>query len=423
MEKIKKIRCWAKNSPNMLLCGDNLPFLQMLLEQGKKVDLVYLDPPFATGKDFSTQIKLKNKKLLLKSVVYQDFRQGDFFDYLAMLKKRFTIIKALMQTTASIFVHLDYRAVHYIKVMLDEIFGRENFRNQIIWSYRDPSGRTSRSFLRKHDTILFYSKSKDYYFDVDSVRIPYAENTQKQAVRGDISFGRKTKLHPLGRPLTDVWDIPIINSQAKERLGYPTQKPLALLERIIKACSKENDVVLDPFCGSGTTLEVSEKLKRFWIGIEKNSYGIHLCRKRIIKSAKTPSFVEYQEIDSQAKNGEYKIFGFHKTTDALLSSEKQLQLFPIYDSLKLPIVKYHYESIKTATIFTFKLKDFSFAADQPQLKSLTLTELIDFVVVDNQGVRSIFTQNYDNIMIKLNDSAIILVEIYDIFGRVSSYVF
>jgi site-specific DNA-methyltransferase (adenine-specific) len=134
--------------------------------------------------------------------------------------------------------------------------------------------------MRKHDVIFFYAKGK-HYFDIDAVRTPYKEGTLEQGRRGTISFGRVTKTHPLGRAPEDVWEIPIINSMAKERLGYETQKPLALLERIIKASSNEGDIVLDPFCGCGTAVVAAQKLSRKWIGIDITHLAINLMRNRL----------------------------------------------------------------------------------------------------------------------------------------------
>lgn len=192
-------------------------------------------------------------------------------------------MKDLLAADGSIYVHCDYRVNSYIKIILDEIFGKSNFKNEIIWWYKDPSGKTTSFYKRKHDNIYFYSKSENYYFDADSVRMPYSKGTIKQAETGAISFGRPTKINEKGKIREDVWEIPIINSQAKERLGYPTQKPEMLLETIIKASSKEGDIVADFFCGSGTTLAVAEKLGRKWIGSDLGKFSIHTTRKRMIK--------------------------------------------------------------------------------------------------------------------------------------------
>lgn len=165
---------------------------------------------------------------------------------------------------------------------MDGIFGPENFQNEIIWWYHDPSGQSKRRFMRKHDTILFYAKdSEEHHFYVDSVRTPYTKGTLAQGEKGSISFGRHTKTHPLGRLPEDVWEIPIVNSMAEERLGYPTQKPEALLEKIIKASSNPLDIVLDPMCGCGTALVVAHRLGRQWVGIDVSPTAVNVMKRRM----------------------------------------------------------------------------------------------------------------------------------------------
>ena len=164
---------------------------------------------------------------------------------------------------------------------MDEVFGEDKFRNEIIWWYKDPSGGTTRSFRRKHDNLLFYVKTPNYIFNVDAVRMPYSEGTLRQAEEGTVSFGRVVEVNPLGKLPDDVFEISIINSQAKERTDYPTQKPEALLERIIKASSNPGDLVFDCFMGSGTTQAVSMKLGRRFIGADINLGAVETATKRL----------------------------------------------------------------------------------------------------------------------------------------------
>lgn len=182
----------------------------------------------------------------------------------------------------NVLVHnCDQTAGHYIKVLMDAVFGTDNFVNEIVWCYKAASGPSVRFFRRKHDTILFYGKTDAYRFYADAVRVEYGESVKQQIKSGTTSFGRVVEGNPLGKTPEDWWEIPIVNSMAKERLGYPTQKPELLLERIVKASSKEGDVVLDPFCGCGTTIAVAQRLNRQWIGIDITHIAIALIRHRL----------------------------------------------------------------------------------------------------------------------------------------------
>ncbi|WPM31182.1 DNA methyltransferase [Hydrogenobacter sp. T-2] len=299
---------------NVLYYGDNLEVLRNYIPD-ESVDLIYLDPPFNSKADYNVLFREPTGGLSKAQItafedtwhwteetektfheivqtgpgqvvdMLQAFRnfikRNDMMAYLTMMCARLLELKRVLKPTGSIYLHCDPNASHYLKVLMDTIFGHKNFRNEIVWCYKDPSGKTERYFRKKHDVILFYSKSDEYRFYADAVRIQYSERTRKQIERGTISFGRKAKGNPLDKVPEDWWEIPIINSQAKERLGYPTQKPEKLLERIILASSKEGDVVLDPFCGCGTTIAVAQRLNRHWIGIDITHLAINLIKWRL----------------------------------------------------------------------------------------------------------------------------------------------
>ncbi len=190
-------------------------------------------------------------------------------------------MRELLSEKGSLYLHCDWHKSHHLRLLLDEIFGEDKFVNEIVWWYKDPSGGTTRSFRRKHDILLFYAKTADYIFNVDKVRVPYSEGTLKQAKAGVKSFGKVVKVNPLGKLPDDVFEISIINSQSKERVDYPTQKPEALLERVINASSNEDSIVLDCFIGSGTTAAVAEKLGRRWIAADLNRGAIQTTIKRM----------------------------------------------------------------------------------------------------------------------------------------------
>jgi len=193
----------------------------------------------------------------------------------------------VLKPTGSLYLHCDWHASHYLKVMLDEVLGSEHFQNEIIWYYKG-AGVSPRRWARRHDSILWYTRGKDWHFDPDPVRGEYAESTRERFshyignVRGGHDFGLQ-QLNPKGKHPDDVWHIKIVAPSAKDRLGYPTQKPEELLQRIILSSSKEGDVVLDPFAGCGTTLVVAHRFKRHWVGIDISPTACNLMKRRLVK--------------------------------------------------------------------------------------------------------------------------------------------
>jgi DNA modification methylase len=192
-------------------------------------------------------------------------------------------MRRLLKPAGSLYMHLDWHAVHYVKVLLDELFGYEHFINEVIWSYRT-GGRSTRWFARKHDTLLVYAREigkhtfhlmRDGVFRTDGLNYDKDGRPYKQTKAGRLYF------HPDGPALTDVWEIPFLSTVSLERTGYPTQKPEALLERIIKASTNPGDVVGDFFCGSGTTLAVAKRLGRQWIGCDASASAVRLAKGRL----------------------------------------------------------------------------------------------------------------------------------------------
>lgn len=238
---------------DVLYRADNLLILSQL--KSESVDLIYLDPPFGTGKNYRT---------------YKD--KLDSISLLQFLFVRLLELRRILKPTGSIYLHCDWRNSHYLRLLLDFVFGKENFQNEIVWHYYF-GACTEKRWARKHDIILFYSKSKIFIFNVDSVREPY------HSKKGKKLYSRK---QPLGRIPRDVWEISQLTNNSKERLGfYPTQKPLRLLEKIILASSNPKDIVLDPFCGSGTTLVAAKKLGRYYIGIDNSKEAIRISKQRL----------------------------------------------------------------------------------------------------------------------------------------------
>lgn len=263
---------------NMLIFGDKLQVLQTLLKMKKEgklknadgtkgVRLIYIDPPFATKQEFGA----KNGER-----AYQDKIIGAQF--LEWLRKRLILMRELLSDDGSIYVHLDWRKGHYVKVLMDEIFQENNFRNEIIWNY-ETGGVGKKEYAKKHASIYFYTRSNNYTFNPYEVLEKRGEEVLRRLATGVKGATRAT--NELRLP-TDVWKIPAINAMALERLEYPTQKPEALLERVIKASSNEGDIVLDCFAGSGTTGAVAEKLNRRWIMIDSSKFAIYTMIKRML---------------------------------------------------------------------------------------------------------------------------------------------
>lgn len=273
---------------NKIFWGDNLQVMShMLKEYRGKIDLIYIDPPFASGADYKKKIEFKKKKAFSETSVFEEKQYGDIWnndEYLQFMYERIVLMKELLSDTGSIFVHCDYRVSAYLRLILDEVMGKDNFKNEIIWSYKT-GGSTDRYYNRKHDTIFFYSKTDDYYYKnikekavVDKSK-GYNPNTEQFI---DEEGNTCVWINP-----RDVWDLQHINMHDQtERVGYPTQKPERLLEKIILSASPENGVVFDCFMGSGTTQAVAMKLGRRFIGADINLGSIQITTKRLINTAK-----------------------------------------------------------------------------------------------------------------------------------------
>lgn len=309
--------------PNALYYGDNLPVLRDHLAD-ESVDLIYLDPPFNSNASYNVLFKEQSgersaaqitafedtwhwgwesetayREIVeegaeplsrLVAAMFDFLGRNDMMAYLTMMAQRMIELNRVLKPTGSIYLHCDPTASHYLKLLLDATFGAKNVLNEIIWYYRG-AGTPKRSRARRHDVILWYAKDAEHhYFNPDPIRQPYAEATVERFnhyignVRGDRDYGQQ-QLNPIGKHPDDViTHIQPIAPSAKERLGYPTQKPEALLENLIRSGSKEGDVVLDPFCGCGTAIAAAERLKRRWIGIDVTHLAVALIRYRLHNS-------------------------------------------------------------------------------------------------------------------------------------------
>ncbi|MDE7309649.1 MAG: site-specific DNA-methyltransferase [Lachnospiraceae bacterium] len=261
-----------------------------------KIDLIYLDPPFYT-QDIQKLVSRESEEEYSFSDKWNCMK-----DYLNYMKIRLYECKRILKDTGNMFVHCDRNASHYLKVLLDEIFGIENFQSEIVWCYKRWSN-SKKGLLNNHQIILFYSKSSNFKFNKifteysettnidqilqERIRDEKGKSVYKYDENGEAVLGKSKK----GVPLSDVWDIPYLNPKAKERVGYPTQKPIILLERIIKLVTDENDIVFDPFMGSGTTLVAAKMLNRRYIGIDISEKAVKLAEMRLNSLIKTDSYL------------------------------------------------------------------------------------------------------------------------------------
>ena len=303
----------ACNIPDRtIFCHDNLEILQGI--NTECIDLIYLDPPFnkkkvftapigtsaegASFKDIFTLEDIKDEWVqtikedhyalyrLLESVKDIEGRTSYNFCYLAYMTIRLLECHRILKDTGSIYLHCDPTMSHYLKLLMDCVFSERNFRNEIIWSYPASPSNTTKDFPRKHDVLLRYTKGTDFIFNTKDVSIPYSDSSVNRVKYGayasKVMQGTKIKLKGAGKLPTSVWqDIQQSYRYRKEITGYPTQKPLALLERIIAASSNEGDMVLDPFCGCATTCVAAQKAHRQWIGIDISIKAYELVQKRL----------------------------------------------------------------------------------------------------------------------------------------------
>jgi site-specific DNA-methyltransferase (adenine-specific) len=314
-----------ENWKNKLYFGDNLDILRKYIPD-ESVDLIYLDPPFNSNATYNVLFQEKSgEKSAAQITAFEDtwhwgqeseyayqeivrespkkladliqaFRmflgQNDMMAYLTMMAQRMSELHRVLKPIGSIYLHCDPTASHYLKLLMDAVFGLKNFRNEIVWCY-SIGGKSHKTFGRKHDVILWYTKSNEWTFNPDApyVRVSRKPDSHMKVITDEsgVTFQEKTDAktgkvyrYPLDKIADDYWlNMEQLNREDAERLGYPTQKPESLLERIVAASSTEGDLVLDPFCGCGTTIAVAERLHRRWIGIDITHLAITLMRHRL----------------------------------------------------------------------------------------------------------------------------------------------
>ena len=306
---------------NLVLRGECLSACAYLKEKGLKVDLVYIDPPFASGADYAKKVYIRRNPKVAEAIKraeteidseelrnFEEKMYGDVWDkerYLNWMYENLMAIKSVMSDTASIYVHLDWHIGHYVKILMDEIFGEDNFRNEIVWCYTGPTNQKN-NFPRKHDLIFLYDKSEQYVFNSDSVRIGFKKSTKtggKTSLAGKQNDSVLEELDKKGKIVEDWWiDIADLGKVHTQDVGYATQKPEALLERIIKASSNEGMLVADFFGGSGVTAAVANRLGRKFIHCDIGINSIETTRDRLRKAGAEFEVMEIKDGVSLYRN-------------------------------------------------------------------------------------------------------------------------
>lgn len=351
---------------NLVIRGECISACAYLREQGIKVDLVYIDPPFASGADYAKKVYIRRNPKVAEAIAkaeidlvekndefrkFEEKMYGDVWDkekYLNWMYENLVAIKSVMSETASIYVHLDWHIGHYVKILLDEIFGDENFLNEIVWCYNGPGSPGMKQFNRKHDTIFWYSKEASYLFNDKDIRIAHDEKTVENFKKGLEGSGFTSENYDLdekGKIPEDWWQFAVAGRfpvDGIKRVDYSTEKPWALVERIIKASSNENMVIADFFGGSGVTAAVANKLNRKFIHCDIGINSIQTTRDRLRADGASFDILEIKDGVSLYRNPVQTMDKIKslipglKNEDSLTSfwegaiSDSKLGLIPVY---------------------------------------------------------------------------------------------
>ncbi|MCI8610049.1 MAG: site-specific DNA-methyltransferase [Firmicutes bacterium] len=295
---------------NRLALGENGAYMKWLLQRQNmagKIKMVYIDPPFFSKANYDATIRIPaggekgDKELSIKHLAYEDVWERGLNQYLTMLTSRLFFIRELLAENGTLWVHLDWHASHYVRVLLDEIFGADHFVNEIIWTYKS-GGSSKRHFARKHDTILVYSKSDNYDFQPLQEK-SYNRGLKPYRFKGVEEFQDEVGWYTLVN-MKDVWQIDMVGRTSAERTGYATQKPEVLLERILSCCSQPGDICADFFCGSGTLAAVAQKMGRRWICCDRGNLAVSKTLERVLRDGQEgePVALEYSKKDDCSFN-------------------------------------------------------------------------------------------------------------------------
>jgi site-specific DNA-methyltransferase (adenine-specific) len=327
---------------NKIFWGDNLQVMSHLLKEYRgKVDLIYIDPPFDSKIDYKKEIKIRGHKAFNDINVFEEKQYSDIWtndEYLQFMYERLILIRELLSDKGSIFLHCDWHKVHHLRCILDELFGSNCFRNEIIWGYHGPGSPGMRQFNRKHDNILWYTKTSSWIFNDDEIRIPHDEKTVdnfKEGLKGSGFIGDNYEI-PQGKIPEDYWVMAIAArypNDGVKRIGYPTEKPFPLLERIIKACSKPDSIVFDCFMGSGVFQAMALKHGRKFLGADINLGSIQTTTKRLLITA--------NKLQPKQSESEITQISFAAETYTMYGNEKKQKETILYTGFEVYNVNYY----------------------------------------------------------------------------------
>jgi site-specific DNA-methyltransferase (adenine-specific) len=386
---------------NKIITGDSRQVLKLIKDNF--VDLIYLDPPFFTQKEHS--LRTKNNK---NEYSFSD-KWDSLQEYLFLIKEILIESKRVLKDSGSIFLQCDKAASHYIRVQMDEVFGYENFRNEIIWNYKRWSN-SKKGLLNSHQNIYFYSKGENFKFNTvytdyspttnldqilqERIRDKNGKSKYKVDENGNVVIGKEKK----GVPLSDVWEIPFLNPKAKERSGYPTQKPVLLLNQILNIATDKDDIVLDPFCGSGTTCISAKLLKRKYIGIDISEEATKLANQRLEEMIVTDSAL--------LKNGKDN---YIEKDDATISLINSIGAFPVQRNSGIDgYLKRNYEGKPVPIKIQDKGETIEETITKLEKASSTYNYSMKIVIQTNfLSTKSLFPERSNIIIIKSNELTIL----------------
>jgi DNA modification methylase len=377
-----------------------------------KIDLIYIDPPFFSKSNYRTEIKLRSDTIdkipAIRQKAYHDVWDNSMEDYLRMLTTRLFLMRDLLSDEGSIFVHLDWHATHYVKLIMDEIFGEKNFVNEIIWQYKS-GGVSKRHFARKHDTLLFYAKTKNYYFE------PWKEKSYNRDFRPYRFKGVKEYKDEVGWYTMvnrkDVWKMDMVGRTSTERTGYVTQKPEALIERILESCTVEGSLCADLFGGSGTMAAAADKMGRRWISCDVGRLATLNSHKRLMDNG--ASYELWEDATGQDAEGSNGTLDLDATVTPSPISDKML--------LRVELLGYNNPSVLTAPV------EPAFIPTLKKIMKQDSLQLVDYwsVDTDHDGKvfrpKAYFCKQNDGIETAYealgNQFSTIAVKAVDIFGN------
>jgi DNA modification methylase len=417
---------------NKLIWGDNKLILSSLangpmrkeIEAQGGIKLIYIDPPFDVGADFSMDISIgegneeesfTKKPSVIEEIAYRDTWGKGADSFIAMIYERLKLMHSLLAEDGSIYVHCDWRVNSFMRLVLDELFGKEQFSNEIVWRYSGWNKKLASSFEKRHDSIFFYTKStspifnsyfkpwesKEAYVKARKQKV-HKDEHGREFVYSDAGNGKRIQRYldevmQEGVVVDDVWLIDKLNNSAKEGVGYPTQKTESLLERIIKSSSNEGDLVADFFCGSGTTMAVAERLNRKWIGSDLGKFGIHTSRKRLIDVQRK---LKKDGVDFRAFEilniGRYERENYLNVNDDLRAEEKAQQAArKEKEFVELIITAYKAEPVESFTTMIGKKRD-RLIAIGPISSPVTTRQVQDIVTeCKDKGITKVDVLGFD----------------------------